>query len=98
VALFGVIYGIGVSGAMVLRVPIVRKYFGIRNFGAIYGTLSVFTVIGGVIGAPVAGWVFDASGSYFPIWFVFAGFTVLGMILLLMLPGTASGEVKPVSR
>ena len=98
VALFGVIYGIGVSGAMVLRVPIVRRYFGIRNFGAIYGTLSVFTVIGGVTGAPIAGWVFDTSGSYFPIWFVFAGFTVLGIILLLMLPGTASGEDKPVSR
>ena len=97
VALFGVVYGIGVSGAMVLRVPIIRKYFGIRNFGSIYGTLSVFTVIGGVIGAPVAGWVFDASGSYFPIWFVFAGFTVLGMILLLMLPGAGSRDAKPVS-
>ena len=98
VALFGVIYGIGVSGAMVLRVPMVRKYFGIRNFGAIYGTLSVFTVIGGVTGAPIAGWIFDNSGSYFPIWFVFAGFTILAIILLLMLPGTASQEVKPVSR
>ncbi len=86
VALFGVVYGIGVAGAMVLRVPIVRNYFGIRNFGSIYGTLSVFTVIGGIVGAPVAGWVFDVSGSYFPIWFVFAGFTVLGMILLLLLP------------
>lgn len=98
VVLFSVIYGIGVSGAMVIRVPIVRKHFGIKNFGAIYGALSVFTVAGGIIGAPVAGWIFDVSGSYFPIWFVFAGFTSLGIILLMMLPGAPSVEDKTVSR
>ena len=72
-----------------------REYFGVRNFGAIFGTLSVFTVIGGITGAPIAGWVYDASGAYFPIWFVFAGLTVIGLILLLMLPQAGSLESKP---
>jgi MFS family permease len=85
-ALFGVVYGLGVSGAMPLRVPIVREYFGVKSFGAIYGIMSVFTVVGSVIGAPLAGWVYDTRFSYFPIWFVFAGLTAVGTILLLILP------------
>ena len=89
VALFGVVYGLGVSGAMPVRVPIVREYFGVRSFGVIYGILSVFTVLGGIIGAPVAGWVYDTRLSYFPVWFVFAGLTAVGTFLLLLLPRPA---------
>jgi len=96
-ALFGVIYGLGVSGAMTVRVPITREYFGISNFGAIFGSLSVFTVIGGVIGAPVAGWVYDTSGAYFPIWFVFAGLTMIGMLLLFILPRPVSMKLNNVT-
>lgn len=84
--LFGVVYGLGVSGAMPLRVPIIREYFGVRSFGSIYGIMSVFTVIGGVVGAPIAGWVYDTRLTYYPIWFVFAGLTAVGTILLLLLP------------
>jgi MFS family permease len=86
-ALFGVIYGLGVSGAMAIRVPIIRDYFGVKSFGAIYGMLSIFTVIGGVAGAPIAAAVYDNSGNYFPIWYIYAGLTAMGMILLLILPG-----------
>ena len=85
-AWFGVIYGLGVSGAMCVRVPITRDYFGVRNFGTIFGMLSIFTVIGSVAGAPIAAWVYDSSGTYFPIWYVYAGLTAAGMLLLLMLP------------
>lgn len=96
-ALFGVIYGFGVSGAMTLRVPIVREYFGIGHFGAIYGTLCIFTVIGGVVGAPVAGWVYDIHLMYFPIWYVYAGLTLMGMILLFFLPEPFFPGANPVA-
>ena len=86
-ALFGVIYGLGISGAMTVRVPITREYFGIGHFGSVFGMLSVFTVVGGIIGAPVAGWVYDTSGNYFPIWYIFAGLTMVATILLLIMPG-----------
>ena len=97
VALFGVIYGLGVSGAMTLRVPITREYFGISNFGSVFGTLSVFTVIGGVVGAPVAGWVYDTSASYFPIWFIFAGITLIGTLLLLVMPRPVRKRLKDIN-
>ena len=95
-ALFGVIYGLGVSGAMTLRVPIVREYFGVGHFGVIYGMLSIFTVIGSVTGPPVAGWVYDTREMYFPIWFIYAGLTLVGAFLLLFLPKSALPKAEPV--
>jgi len=92
-ALFGIIYGLGVSGAMCVRVPITREYFGVKSFGAIYGTLSIFTVIGGVAGAPIAAWVYDSSGTYFPIWYIYAGLTAAGMFLLLFLPKSGAHRI-----
>jgi sugar phosphate permease len=83
---FSIVYAFGVAGSTSLRVPIVRDYFGARSFGKIFGWVSLFSVIGGVAGAPLAGWVYDTRGTYFPIWFVFAGMTVLATFLFLMLP------------
>jgi MFS family permease len=96
VALFSVVYGFGVSGATPLRTPIAREYFGVRNFGTIYGMLSIFAVIGGITGAPIAGWVYDMNQSYFPIWYVFAGLSVAGAILLLLLPSSNPEKFRSV--
>lgn len=96
---FCVVYGLGVSGSTSMRTPTVREYFGAKHFGSVYGALSVFTVIGGTTGSPIAGWVFDTTGSFFPIWYIYAGLTAIGTVALLMLPKpqpypdvTGSGE------
>jgi sugar phosphate permease len=83
---FSVVYALGVAGSTALRVPITRDYFGAKNFGKIFGWLSVFSVVGGVAGAPLAGWVFDTRGTYSPIWYIFAVMTALATFLFLMLP------------
>jgi MFS family permease len=92
---FSIVYALGVAGSTALRVPITRDYFGAKNFGKIFGWLSVFSVVGGVAGAPLAGWVYDAHGTYFPIWYVFAGMTALATFLFLLLPLPVSR--KPLS-
>jgi len=86
VVLFAVIYGIGAGGATPLRAPIIRDYFGVKHFGTIYGVLTLFMMFGGVVCAPLTGWVFDIRGVYDPIWFVYAGLTAMGTGLLLLLP------------
>jgi MFS family permease len=93
--LFSIIYALGVAGSTALRVPITRDYFGASNFGKIFGWLSLFTVVGGIAGAPLAGWVFDTRGTYSPIWYVFAGMTALATFLFLLLPLPVSR--KPLS-
>ncbi|MEE8419076.1 MAG: MFS transporter [Dehalococcoidales bacterium] len=86
VVLFTVVYGLGTAGAMPLRAAIIREYFGARKFGTIYGIVSVFTTVGSAIGAPLAGWVFDSSGQYDPIWYIFAALVALGTVLILIIP------------
>jgi MFS family permease len=89
---FSVVYALGVAGSSAMRVPILRDYFGAGNFGTVFGWISVFTVIGGVTGAPLAGWVYDARGTYFPIWLVFAGLCAVAVVFLLMLPKPAAAK------
>ena len=96
VALFAATYGIGAGGATPLRAPVIREYFGIKNFGAIFGLLAVFITAGTIVGAPLAGWVFDVRGTYNPIWFVLSGLTMIGTILSLIMPPPASRNSSPV--
>ncbi|MFC2069951.1 MFS transporter, partial [Chloroflexota bacterium] len=95
VVVFTVVHGFAAGGAMPTRAPMIREYFGVNNFGTIYGLLGVFLMIGVVIGAPIAGWVYDTRGVYDPIWFVYAGLNIIAMILILVLP-KASGKTSPV--
>jgi MFS family permease len=89
---FSVVYAFAVAGSTAMRVPITRDYFGAKNFGTVFGWVSVFVVVGSVMGAPVAGLVYDTRGTYFPIWLIFAGLTALATVLLLMLPKPSVGK------
>ena len=40
------------------------RYFGLRAFGQIYGYGLISFTLGGVVGPPLMGMVFDATGSY----------------------------------
>jgi MFS family permease len=92
VALFAVVYGTGAGGAMALRAPVIREYFGVKQFGAIFGLSALMVTMGGVVGAPLTGLVFDTRGSYQPIWFVYAGLTTVSTILLLLLPSAPTAK------
>lgn len=43
---------------------LVTRYAGLRNFGAIYGTISSTMMAGTAMGPVIAGAVYDATGSY----------------------------------
>ena len=83
VVIFTVVYGIGAAGAMPLRTPIIREYFGVKRFGTIFGILALFPTVGTAVAAPLAGWVYDTGGEYYPIGLIFAGLSAIGMILIL---------------
>jgi MFS family permease len=70
-------------GAGPLRGAILREYFGRASFGRILGIMTGIGTIGRVIGPSLAGWTYDTSGSYHPIWLIFAGTIAIAVILML---------------
>ena len=64
---------------------IVRRYFGMRSFGTIYGTLFGVYALGGLAGPIAFGVSFDRMGSYSPAFTVAAAACVAGAIATLFL-------------
>jgi sugar phosphate permease len=70
-------------GAAVVRGAMVREYFGRVYFGRIIGIMFGLAAFFRVIGAPLAGFSYDTSGSYHLIWLVFTGIIATSIILIL---------------
>lgn len=62
--IFAFIFGFARGSVALLQTITAVDFFGVRNFGFYMGTFLLFGTIGGVVGTPVAGYIFDASGSY----------------------------------
>jgi len=86
VLVFCITYGVGMSGIMALRAPLQAEYFGTQNFGTIFGLNSISVTIGGVLGTPLAGWVFDTYHSYKPFWLGLVVFALLAVFFMLTIP------------
>jgi sugar phosphate permease len=63
------IFGLGIGGLMFIHSFIWADYFGRKNLGQIRGKVTPFILIFGGIGAPIAGYVRDFTGSYVTVWF-----------------------------
>jgi len=79
---FLVLFGIGYGGSTSVRPSIVSEYFGRANFGSVFGFIIGINAVGGIIGPPLAGWVYDTWGSYQGIWFAYTGLTVAAILLI----------------
>ena len=84
--LFVALFGIGYGANNVLRPSLVRELFGRTSFGAVLGFMIGINMLGGIVGPPLAGWVFDNWGSYQGIWLLFAGLGVAAVVSILTVP------------
>ena len=62
--LFVVIYGLGIGASVALLPIVTRDIFGAANFSALFGFTIVLFSVGNAIGAPLAGFMYDATKSY----------------------------------
>ena len=77
--------GLGLGAELDVMPYVVSRYFGLRAFGEIYSyTFALFT-LGGVVGPPLMGVGFDATGSYSLVLgtFVMAALTAAGLMARL---------------
>ena len=52
---------------------LLKTYFGRERLSTIVGLAGSVMMAGMMVGAPLAGWVFDKWGRYQPAWFLLAG-------------------------
>lgn len=86
--------GIGAGAESDLLGLLVRRYFGLRAFGKIYGWVFAAFMIGSAIGPFVLAFGFDQSGSYNIVLVISTGALIVAGALLLMLSAFPSWAVS----
>jgi len=81
---FLLLFGVGYGGIVALRPAVAREYFGRGRFGSIFGLVMGITAVGGIIGPPLTGRLFDTIGDYRPAWLVFAALAMTAACLVLI--------------
>lgn len=64
---YSVSFGMGYAVTAALPPLIAADFFEGRSYGSIFGTLMIFVGAGGAFGAWLAGFVYDLTGSYVPV-------------------------------
>ena len=93
--LFVVIYGIGIGAGGTLLPIVTRDIFGAGDFSALFGFVIVLLSVGNSIGAPLAGFMYDATGSYHS---VFVIITVIYIVAILGIYLAFGANPKPLMR
>ena len=79
---FLLLFAPGFGGSMVLRGALLREYFGRKSLGKMLGIIMGSAAMGGVIGPTLAGYIFDTTGSYRPVWFIYCGTLMVAFFLI----------------
>jgi predicted MFS family arabinose efflux permease len=90
-------FGTGMGSLMLLRNFLFAQYFGRAHLGGIQGVMMPVTLVFGGAGAPLAGYVYDATGAYDTIWW--AGLIALvagaGLLVMIKKPKKATSAEQP---
>jgi len=83
---FIIVFSIGLGGMTPLPPTIIRRYFGVRRFGAILGLMGIFTMAGSLLAPYLTGLVVDARGDYTMVWLVMGAILLAGLVAVLTAP------------
>jgi MFS transporter, OFA family, oxalate/formate antiporter len=95
---FAILCGAGLSGVMTLRMPILTDYFGVRNIGSIFGFISISSTIGTISSLPIAGWVFDNTHSFKPVFIVLIALSIVSIVLLFIMPSPQQSQASLIGQ
>ncbi|MFN8522213.1 MAG: MFS transporter [Chloroflexota bacterium] len=80
------LFGLGIGTMLLMQNYLWAEYFGRRHLGSIRGVVMPITLFMGGIGAPISGYVRDATGEYTSVWLGAAGLMAIGALVLLVTP------------
>jgi MFS family permease len=90
---FSILFGVGFGAGLVCFMGLLPAYFGRKHFSKIFG-VSVLFGIAGTLGAPVGGFLFDATGSYVLPLTITAVVAALGLVCIIAAREPASAVAK----
>ena len=82
---FAAMLGLASGGIILLEIVITSELFGLSSLGMILGSLFILGTIGSALGPPLAGSIFDITGSYSLAFLVSVIICALAVILSLIL-------------
>jgi MFS family permease len=79
--LFVVFAGFNYGACLVLYAAEIANHYGTEKMGTIYSTLFLSNGIAGFVAPPLAGRIFDHTGSYAPAFLIFGSLTCISIFL-----------------
>jgi MFS family permease len=67
---------------------------GLRNFGSIFGLMTLFSIVGAAAGPPVVGYMYDAGNSYRGAFILLIALTLLSAYCIYMAKPKERFEVE----
>lgn len=83
--IFGLFFGLGMGGTVPMHTAMRVRQFGPRYLGAIMGVSSPAIMLAQAGGGPLAGWIFDTTGTYRAAFYFFIVCYLLGILVILTL-------------
>ncbi|ACC72277.1 MFS transporter [Paraburkholderia phymatum] len=97
VVLFAAVMGLTWLGTVPLTSGLIAKMFGTRHLGTLFGVVFLSHQLGSFLGAWLGGYVFDATGSYTPIWAATALAGLFAALLHFPIDDTVHASAEPAS-
>ena len=93
------LFGFGQGISQSVQLPLYARYFGRKAYGSILGSTMVMNVPTGLIAPVYTGWVYDNTGSYMDVFFLFAVLLgVAGVIACFVIPPKPPAQTTDLSR
>jgi MFS family permease len=90
--LYYMTFAFGQATWVVLQQAVVADFFGPRRFATILGLVNTVQMPVGVTSPVIAGYVFDTTGSYVPIFIAYACTSAIGALAIASIRQKAFGE------
>ena len=69
--LFAVVYGFAIGAPLLINPALTAECMGLRNFGTIFGILTLLNTFGVAVGAVLTGVIYERAESYMPAFWLF---------------------------
>ncbi len=75
-------FGLTMGNIIMMQSLITGECFGLVSFATVSGLAGVFTMSGAAFGPSIAGFIFDATGSYQMAFTIFAAMSVVAILVI----------------